>query len=346
MPNCDEFHDRIVLFDDLSREEQEKVRAHTEDCPGCRRKLADVQAIMVGLAEGRASSHVEDELLTRYGLYLSDPEGPDFDGRRLTRAEIGEIEGHLRGCPPCHRKVDAVVQEYREMDAYLEKEGMPSLEVGVRTSPVSAVGGARGMLTTVTEILREFFASSRRGFYPAAGVALAAAVAVLWVSPLFRGDGYPYYRLAAIEEDMVRVTRGAGAPLLADGLFALDEGRDHDAIASLERFIGENPQDPSVGYAHVVTAVAYLSTARRDFLGRFQRVDTARIGSAIEHLQDATRDGNARVREDAYWFLGHAHLLQQRSEPANAAFRNVRELRGTRAKDAQEMLADLETISR
>jgi anti-sigma factor RsiW len=109
MNPCEDMHDKIIFYDDLSPGEQQAVRQHIDSCADCRKYLEEVQALTLGLQQNISANHIDDKLLRRYGIYLADPDEPDYDGRQLTRQEIASIESHVKTCRACGQKVEQVV---------------------------------------------------------------------------------------------------------------------------------------------------------------------------------------------------------------------------------------------
>ncbi len=181
------------------------------------------------------------------------------------------------------------------------------------------------------------------------GFVAALVLVLVWVSPLFRGSDHAYYRLASIQfekEDLAFLTRNTSEQLLSEGMFAFDQGRYEQAIQKFDQFIATNADQAALSNAHYLTGVAHLNQATSDFLGRFLAVDAGRVESAIQNLNAAIPlTDNLHVKENVYWFLGKAYLLQQNGGEAKEVFKKVGDLNGTRLKDAQEILQKIEDLS-
>jgi tetratricopeptide (TPR) repeat protein len=348
MKTCEEYYDLLVFFDDLSHSEQQEVKQHTEKCSACRKHLMEFQAIKASLSQREDSAHIDDDLLTRYGIYLSAPDEPDYDGRRLTRQEIAAIEKHVNLCRPCRQKANQITQEYREIEAYLEQEGVPSLHLG-RASLWSAVKGKTlNLFEDAASLVKGFTSLPKLRLYPLAATALAGIVILLWASPLFRDSEHAYNQLASLNLDKEKhgfLTRNEASQAMSDGLFAFDHGRFDEAVEKFEQFIAQNPGHPSLFYAQYVAGLACLAQAPRDIFGRFQKYDANLVDRGIQHLQAAVAaSDDLRIKEDAYWFIGKAHLMKQQAQAAKAAFEKVQEMKGTRFQDAQKMIAAIAEI--
>lgn len=347
MKNCDELHDAIVLFEDLGASDRREVTAHVEKCAACRKKFEEYRAVMAAVVESTDAGHIDEPMLTRYGIYLSEPAEPDYDGRKLAADEISHIAEHVERCSSCRQKVDRTEQEYLEIEAYLEEAGVPSVDLG-KVSARSRLGRwAVRLFELPSTVARTLMSIPAPKLYPAAVTVLATLLVAVWVSPLFRGSGYIYYELAAIEdEEITFVTRNGASAQMSDGLLDFSEGHYAQAREHLEGYISENPDDPNVAYAHYVSGVACLRAAKSDVLGRFVRFDTELLDRAVRHFQMAAQlSDNPRIDEDAYWFLAKAYLMKQEAGPALGAFREVSEMKGRRFRQSQEMVFELEQLT-
>jgi predicted anti-sigma-YlaC factor YlaD len=327
---CERYADWLPFLDDLSAEERRDVLRHTEGCPSCRKQLGEVRAILRGLARRDATGHLEGDLLTRFAVHRAHPAQPDYDGRRLAWPELAAIEAHVRACARCRDAVDRAIAEYRSMEAAFREQGLGDLELGARRMPE-------------VRPLRRALRIRRPALYPAAALALAASLVLVWVSPFLRGSAHDFYRLAAVGDYQVVVTRG-GSSLLDQAYSDFRERRYDAAIAKLERVIAAQPDDPGVAEARLTAAVAYLATARRGFLGRFERVDTVRVAAAIRHLDAAEASGVTAIRDEAMWYRGMAMLLGSDPAAALEVFARVAAAGGTRAPAARRLLAELDAL--
>jgi tetratricopeptide (TPR) repeat protein len=345
MKKCEYFYDQIIFYDDLSPSEQREVDAHTAACADCRQRLRETQLIVAGLMQRDSTGHVADELLTRYGIFLSNPQEPDYDGSRLASEEIAGIKQHLQKCHVCQQRVDAIVQEFREIDRYLEQAGVPALIVGKKPAWAAIQQLAAKWLDWISSFLKSTVSVPK--FYPVAATAFAVILILAWTSPLFRGSEYKYHQLASLEvENAAFLTRDAEFQNMSDGLYAFEQGRYAQALEKLEQFIANNPEHRALDYAHYVAGLTCLLQAKNDFLGRFQAYDSSLVQRGIKHLQAAIQHSdNLRVKEDAYWFIGKAYLMKQQAKAAKAAFEKVQEMNGKRFQAAQKIIAAIEEIA-
>jgi len=87
MQLCEKINDKLIFFEDLNEEEKHQIQVHLDDCKNCREKLRDFQSIMSAIKTNQEHP-IEDELLTRYSIYLAAPGEVDYDGApRLDESE-------------------------------------------------------------------------------------------------------------------------------------------------------------------------------------------------------------------------------------------------------------------
>jgi tetratricopeptide (TPR) repeat protein len=258
------------------------------------------------------------------------------------------IKPHLEKCRVCQQKVDAITQEFRAIAGYLEQAGVPPLAIGRKPLLAALEKQAAGWFRSVSSFLQNLFSLPAPKFYPVAAAALAGVLILIWLSPLFRGSDYKYHQLAALEiEKVAFLSRDANTQGLSDGLYAFEQGQYAQALEKLERFIADSSEHRSVEYSHYVAGLAYLLQAQSDFLGRFQKYDSSFVHRGIRHLQAAIRHSdNLRIREDAYWFIGKAHLMEKNGRQALEAFKKVEELKGRRSQEAQKIIVELDLLAK
>jgi TolA-binding protein len=346
MNTCDNIYEKILFFDDLSAGEQEEIRKHAEHCAGCRQKLREFQSIRVSLQHHQAEHRVDDELLERYSVYLEAANEPDYDGRRLTTAEIGEIREHLTECPGCRDKVERLRREYQAIHTYLENTDLAGLSFAAAEAEPSFPEKMTKALRNVGETIRDKISFSSPVFYPIAAGAIAGLLLLLWFGPFFRDSDNPYYHLAVIDQpELSFVTRGSMPDAFSKGLSAFQEGNYQLATRELEIFLSQSPDSTSQFYAHYLLGISCLSAAESDFLGRFQKIDRNLLGKGMEHLQSAGGlTDYAGFQEECYWYLGKAYLLKGDGAGAKELFEKMIQLKGRRFREAREIIGELDKI--
>lgn len=343
MKDCEKFEDKILYLDELPDEQQHEVFDHIRTCSDCRAKLKDLQAITAGL-KNRAARHVDDKLLTRYGIHVLDPDHPDYDGSRLGPEEVTRVAEHVEICAQCQNRLAQITDQYRQIEEYLEAAGLPDLSLGRRSAWQKAERTGRDLLTAASAYARNLLTIPAPKFYPLAVATAAALFVLVWVSPLFRGTGNIYEDLISLQRsDVGGITRSEAPGPMTTALAAFQRGDYKTAIRQLETFVQTAPEDRLQPFAHYVLGAAYLFSARNDFMGRFVRYDSVRVGTGIAHLEESVRrSDNPRIIEDALWFEAIGFLMIEDVNSAENALREVVALKGRRLREAKEMLRKME----
>lgn len=338
MSDCKQFEESLADDEDLTRQQRESLERHLVDCGSCREKMSEFRSIWDALRSDSAGpdAHPARELLSRFAVQRCDPEELDYDGRRLSSDELENVESHLVRCDACREDANLAIGDYREVDAYMEAQGLPEM------LPDSSGGG---LVARLGRLLRGLASPGALAYASGA----AAAVLLVWVSPLFRPVAERYYALASVSQaelDGAVVITRADAGELNDGLAAFSQGQYENAIEPLTTHVRRNAEGPSVAYARFVLGLSYLRAAKSDVLGRVHQVDVERLDRAIEHLAEAERTTDTvRVREDALWFLAKGYLLRLDTDAALEALERVEGLNGRRGSDARALAAKVQALT-
>nr|NIU01302.1 hypothetical protein [Nitrosopumilaceae archaeon]NIX61904.1 hypothetical protein [Nitrosopumilaceae archaeon] len=116
MEKCKEFRKKI-FWEELSEEQQQRLKKHLESCAECRQYFERNEAILSSLQ--KSNVHISGELLNRYTSYLYAPDEPDYDGRRLSKTEISRMQKHLRQCRSCEQKLADLKAEFQDLQAFI-----------------------------------------------------------------------------------------------------------------------------------------------------------------------------------------------------------------------------------
>jgi len=337
--DCRDIEEKIVVLEDLRPEEREEVACHVRDCKACADRLQDFGLILSTLTAIKPATHLAHDLLTRYVVYLEDPETPDFDGRELNAHDIKTIEAHLSECIACQKTVGGLRHEYKELSNHLQETVLAEI---TQTQPqtdyvTSFMQRMKRSLDTILNV-------PLPRLYPAIAGTLAVLTLVVWYGPFLRSDN-PYSDMVQVQfEEQHFATRGQGQADLEDGLAAFNEDRFDDAIVALETYLGpESGGKTNRAFGESVLGMAYLKKARRDFLGRFVRIDVTSLDKAISHLaQAAESTENVQIKENSYWYLANAHLLREQADLARESLLKTLALKGRRANSAEKLLQELQ----
>lgn len=343
MAACKKYYEAILHFEELSEEEKDQIKQHIKECDDCRVHFIETQTITSALRQLKPAAHIDFDQLVQYGIYLSDPKHPDYDGEVLNEEQIANIKSHINRCSDCRNIVDEVKQEYEEIESFLKTEGVPDT-TWKKMAPVRKKESQFSIrFTNFLDTIQGFLFPVNSRLVPAAIVVLLVLV---WFSPLFRGSNRILSPLTTVDKGSVQyLTRGSGSLLLNAGLSAFQSDNYQKAIDNLERYCEQNGQNPDLAYVHEILGISYLINAKNDFLGRFRSYDKTEIEAGINHLNRVLQTSkNMRMREDAYWYLGKAFLIKNDETAARGAFNNVIHLNGKRAEAAQQMVEKLDEL--
>ncbi len=187
MQLCEKINDKLIFFEDLNAEEKHQIQVHLDDCKNCREKLRDFQNIMSAI-ETNHEHAIEDELLTRYSIYLAAPGETDYDGKKLTRSEIGRIRKHVFECQVCEEKIEQFTREYREVENYLDETDLPELILGPRPALARLSDLLQQSYYSVIQGIKDLVNTPMPKLYSVALGAVAALFVLTWVGPFFRGS--------------------------------------------------------------------------------------------------------------------------------------------------------------
>ena len=70
------------------------------------------------------SDHVDGMVLTRYAIYLCDPQQADYDGHKLTDKELIAVAKHVEGCAQCRARVEAIRDQWEVEGGYVLERGI------------------------------------------------------------------------------------------------------------------------------------------------------------------------------------------------------------------------------
>lgn len=343
MKLCEKINDKLVFFEDLNEGEKHLIQVHLDDCRNCREKLRDFQSILSAIKTNQKHA-IEDELLTRYSIYLAAPGEVDYDGKKLARSEIGRIRKHILECQVCEEKINQFSHEYREVENYLQETDLPELTLGSQQAVARLLDLLKQLYYSVIQWIKNLVYIPMPKLYPVALGAVAALFIMIWFGPFFRSSENPYFKLVSIDKESASfLTRSSLSQNLTEGLAAFNQGDMERAIQSLQGFIRTNVDDPLLFYAHYMLGIAYLNQAKSDFLGRFKQVEAESVETGIENLELAkSLTQNSNITEGCNWYIGMAFLMKGDGTGAKTMFERVVEFRGRRFKEAKEMLSEIE----
>lgn len=210
----------------------------------------------------------------------------------------------------------------------------------------------RGVLNETEEYLKTVFpAETERGnrnTYRFIRYASAAAVAVIGALFLLNFYLTPLnVKLGDTGKEQISIAvRGSGSPYFQQGVLALDEKDYNKAIESFSKELLSDKQNEPAFYTHYLLGLSHLLSARSSTLGLFPRYNTTGIELAITELNRAVtgnRSGQYRnVTLDAFYYLGKANILLNKTGEARSYLQIVVLSRGSKMAEAETLLKELQ----
>jgi tetratricopeptide (TPR) repeat protein len=355
MGTCKVFSEELAFINELSSDRRQEILQHTENCDRCRKRLRQFEKIMSSLPHNpeKAQHPFDEEVLLRFSIHRESHGEPDYDGTTFSSSELDSIQSHIEDCPECAQKVQNFTKEYRDLETYFEHTDLPDLTLGEVTPAVADTQEKRQLFGNIIESVQSLADQIKERFWiPIPGqlqlatIAVAAVLVILWFGPFYRIDN-PYLPLASFENESPSfVTRGEGPNLFTGGFIAFHEGNYEQAIIMLEEAIAANPENNSVFFAHYLTGLSYLFSAKKEVLGRFERLDRRMVQKGIGSLQAAYEGtDDLRTREDCLWYTGKAFLMLDEPEQAKTTFTEVVDLNARRFRSARRMVEEIDNIT-
>ncbi len=339
MATCRNIHDMIIVFDDLSETQQNKVTDHTTECPSCANALKSYETLKSALRNIEPTIHIDLEMMIRFAVHLSDPGEPDYDGRSLKTSEISTIERHVAECSACQKSLNRLRQDYQGLNKYVERSDVARIRLAPRHSKSTSTSQVRMFMKSVKQAVEQIILAPLPRLVPATVGVMAVFFVIFWFGPFLR-SGNPYFDLVRLEHGEISFqTRGNSKLTLGDALAAFRAGNVEKAVSGLQSFIANSQDAATIPFARLVLGIAYLEDAKTNVLGRFERVNMERVEAAIETLQRAgSSSDNLRIREESYWYLANAYLLKQEPENALVSLDRLLTLKGRRSEDATSLI--------
>jgi len=336
--NCRRFSEKIILFDDLSKDEKAIVQSHLKECEDCQAYFDNVMTIMHSL---KSAGHSTDEQLTRFIISENFPDESDFDGEKLSIHRALEIKSHLQGCSLCREKYEEMRTEFAALESFIDES--ITADLGLGQDFVSKLFNTiKTKLGNLTENWKRLLTSPRRKFVFISATGVAILLVMILFLPIFKSSD-SLYRLGRLENtEITFLTRSAGVDHLKFGVSEFNNGDYSLAVEELESFILEHSDDPNREIAEYVCGLAYLFQANKTLDKQIEPLQNQNIEKGIEHLQTVLAiSANRRLQEDCNWYIGKAYLMKRDGPTAVEYFEKVKNLKGRKAEKAKEMLAEL-----
>jgi TolA-binding protein len=265
------------------------------------------------------SSHIDEEDLAEYILFMNQT----GEGKDLRGSLIPKIEEHLRKCSRCMDEFRRLNEEYSEVDNFLLSE---------RINEPAAVNKNKSQ-------------SSRLKYLISSSAAAAALyLLLLLISNL---SSPSYYKFAGLKnESEFYITRGRVTNYFQESIKALEENDFPSAIKSLKKDINSSPDDETIFYSYYIIGLSYMKQAEKNYMGLFPSYDQQAAKDALKNFQAAIEKNTSgkypNITLNACFYAGKVNLMLDDLSSAKDYFRKVVENKGSKMKEAGDILKELE----
>lgn len=265
------------------------------------------------------SSHISEVDLAEYVLFMNQA----ADGNNLRGTVIPKIEEHLRKCSGCMNEFRRLNEEYAEVDNFLLSGRIQETAAGNNLKPS--------------------FSWSKYIFSSAA--AAAALYLLLLIISNLSSPGY--HKFAGLrDESEFYITRGRVTNYFQASVKALEENDFPRAVEFLKKDINSSPDDETIFYSYYIIGLSYMKQAEKSYLGLFPSFDKPAAKEALKNFHSAIEKNTSgkypNITLNAYFYAGKADLMLDNLPSAKDYFRKVVENKGSKMKEAEEILRELE----
>ena len=263
---------------------------------------------------------MDKKLLTKYAVFLEDPDNPDYDGTRLTEEEIKEIERHLNNSDDTRRELQVVRAELRTLINTFEKEGF----AGISTHPVLQKSQIKSRSLTYLQGL-----GARKAIF-----AIAAAVVFTFTSLFYLTDRTQpnitlYDNYFDIYPNLIPLSRGDESNLqLQHAMVEYEQGNYSKTLKILRVILDAEPNNIP---AHFYSGIVNLVKGHPE--------------PAIVHFQKTIAGENRRFLRPAQWYLGLAYMKNGAIPSAKHSFELIVSKNVEYKQQSQEILNSLDQFS-
>lgn len=343
MEYCTKIHEKILSFDALGHEEQKEVEYHVKVCEACHKHFEKVQYIFSFLRKNTQLPPAYESKLLQYSLHLAKPGEADYDGTRLTEYEVNKIEKELAKNDFGYLKIDQLLREFQKIENHLEHAALPDITLNSESSYTALSKKLNRTLKAVLASKNRFVLTIPRFAPIAAGVITLFVLSILSFRSLTRTQN-PYHQFASLNRsEFSFLTRGSVSASLNESFSDFHDGKYQKTIQGLEKFISQTPDSPLLFYVHYVLGIAYLMESHRDLLWVPRPFETKLVDRGIQNLKLALKlTAVPGQKEDCYWYIGKAYLMQGQKKRAMELFATIVTLRGRRFNDARKILENIQ----
>ncbi|MHB8579859.1 MAG: tetratricopeptide repeat protein [Ignavibacteriaceae bacterium] len=270
------------------------------------------------------SSHIPTEELGDYILKKNK-----FNERQSDSSKkIILIENHLYDCKTCKSVYEELSEEFYEVenavDKYFDKSGIHEK----------------------VKVLYPLILF-KNNYIRYAIVSTVSMIILFLGLEILSGITTPNnYRLGQIKDKSLSyITRGRSSFEFQEGLTALGNGNYDKAIKLFENDIANNKNGISIFYTHYILGLAYLESAKNDFVGLFPSFDFNKVRKAIDNFNLCISENSSGNYPDisfnSYFYMAKAELIRNNFALAKKYLQIVINNKGSKMNLAIELLDQL-----
>jgi tetratricopeptide (TPR) repeat protein len=269
----------------------------------------------------KSSSHIDAEELGEYILFKN--EIGEWKNLRCAAAAIPKIEEHLKTCPDCLNEFKKLNEEYSEVDNFL-------LSGRIEDS-------------FYRKVFSRVLLKSRYIFSSFAAAAVIYLILVI-ISDITTPSYYNYAELK--DQSEFYITRGRVTDNFQESIKALEEDNYEQAIEFLKKDINENPNDETIFYSYYIIGLSCMKEAEKDYLGLFPSYNKSKANEALLNFQTAIEKNTSgkypNITLNAFFYSAKVYLMLDNIPFAKEYFQKVILNKGSKMKEAREILRELE----
>lgn len=337
--SCKIYSEKIIFYDDLSKDDKEAVQSHLRECADCRAYSENVATIMRSL---KSANHMNAEQLTRFIISENFPGESDFDGERLSNRRAFEIRDHLKACGSCRERYEEMRSEFKALESFIDESVTAELDLS-ESFVKRLFNTGQTKIARLSQNWKTLLTSPQQKFVYGFAAGFAILLLVFLFLPTLNNSENRYHKLGRLQHtEITFLTRGAGADKLKLGVSEFNKGNYSIAVEELESFISEHSDDPNREMAEYVCGLSYLFQANENLEKQIEPLQNQNIEKGIELLQTVLSiSTNRRLQEDCNWYIGKAYLMRGEGPTAGEYFEKVQNSKGRKAQEAKEILLEL-----
>lgn len=267
------------------------------------------------------SSHLSEEEIGSYILKKNNIE-------TQTALLSPFVETHLKECGRCSKLYLELLNEYEELDSFLDNKFSQTSQPAGETKSTNA-------------------AVKKNNYKRYSFISLISLVIII-IGLIITSNAVTTKtaKLAEINDNSIYyVTRGRASENFQKGLLSLENKNFDSAVGYFENDIKLNKDEETLFYTHYILGLTFLEDAQTDFIGLFPTYDKGKVQKAIENLETCisknSSDKFPDITSKSYFYLGKANLMLGKVEDAKKNLNQVIDRKGSKMEEAKQLLDDL-----